>query len=762
MDSFYGGKQGISFVIKASFKSVEEMRKNFALGASYTDVSYGEYCLIDTDNKNDPSNGEVYYRGLDYQNTENNGAVYIGQIVGPSSGTPLFQMSTIKEVIDKTQEPLGEFGYRCYPTGYKTDEEGHVIGYTITDSNDETNPPIATFPFNKAHDTSLVPGKYIENGEIKYKDEITWTWCNIRSNNKNTDSWFYVGFEIPYMVIDYQTKTVSAYDDVTGEILENPVTMERTDDGEHPFYMGLELGIPKGIKGDSLRNLKIITPTEDLKGYIYTPQDIVTDETTGEISFSASSYVGIDDDIKNNRKILVYEYYFYDKRKNPNLIDGDMVYVYLGDYNVISKVDLDKDGTLVISYTHDDAQELEEKIQWIENVSLNNETGSFDIKYNTQNEQTHISDLNWIKDIQLDPDGTLRFYHTVDGKIDVKEKEVKYIDTLSVGTKNPGWFEVLFNTGESLGFQLNWVTDVDIDQETGNLIISYADPEYGTEDNGQVVIPALFKMIISADASNDGILSFRTNTDETILLKQTGNTEENFRLKVIDQILVQTGINDDKHIQIKYNTSNEYVPIGDPINYIEDIVVRESDLHLLVLFSDPSYRHDIAVDGPLAEDGTGKYGAKWVTGILGSSGQIYDKVYWRDYGTIKDQSGILVGLNVSPEDLGDLDIITYLNKTYPNGLTGGNYSQKVVTFGDFNDLNAQKNFYAFDYNKYKWYYLGQISDSGVRDAVIFTEGQYNDDDVQDLSINGIAFIKINNSVNISDVPKYWTRNYSGA
>ena len=68
MDSLYGGHQGISFVLKASYQSVAQMISAFKNGANYKSVWYGEYCLIDTPNKNDADNGKIYRRGLDYQN----------------------------------------------------------------------------------------------------------------------------------------------------------------------------------------------------------------------------------------------------------------------------------------------------------------------------------------------------------------------------------------------------------------------------------------------------------------------------------------------------------------------------------------------------------------------------------------------------------------------------------------------------------------------------------------------------------------------
>ena len=108
MDSLYGGHAGVSFIIKASFKSVADMEEKFRAGAAYRDVWYGEYCLIDTPNKNDADNGKIYQRDIATSNNAS-GKKYIGQIVGPSSGTPYFQMNTIEEVEKISKEKLGEY-----------------------------------------------------------------------------------------------------------------------------------------------------------------------------------------------------------------------------------------------------------------------------------------------------------------------------------------------------------------------------------------------------------------------------------------------------------------------------------------------------------------------------------------------------------------------------------------------------------------------------------------------------------------------------
>lgn len=156
LESFYGGKQGVSPVIKASFEYVNTQDPAYAtrLGdttkltkteayrlraasikkddntlynpgdlvtwtsdllapltmdecfkdVNYTDVWYNELCIIDTQNKLNPNNGKIFRRTLKrYQNPNTEGitdvdalyAEYIGQIVGPSGGVPNLDLGSL-------------------------------------------------------------------------------------------------------------------------------------------------------------------------------------------------------------------------------------------------------------------------------------------------------------------------------------------------------------------------------------------------------------------------------------------------------------------------------------------------------------------------------------------------------------------------------------------------------------------------------------------------------------------------------------------
>lgn len=741
MDSFYGGKAGISFVLKGRFDSIDDMVQAFKRGDSYRDVWYNEFCLIDTPNKNDVDNGKLYQRGLDYTN-DMGGAVYKGQIVGPMSGTPFMQMNTIQEVKNQSTKAIPEDWERVYPTGYDTDGEGHVTGYKTTLDAGEESKPIATFPFSKAHDTSLVPGK---NEDGTFVDEITWTWCNIRTPDGNKSSWYYVGFTIPYMVVEYDTHVVSQYN-ASGNYQADTTTVERTDDKTHPFFTSWDFGIPKGVKGDAIRNLRVITPTSG--DTIYSPSAITVNTASGLVSLGEPGYSGQSEDIAAGRKILVFDMYYYDNQINP-----DPVMVYVGDFNKIDNITLADDGTLTVDFSHDDNTVFSRKIKWITSTTLSPDTGVFTVNYNN-GDPAFTTTLDWIKRIELDDDGTIHYWHTKDNRDESYNNVIKWVTGVELNPTT-GLFTMNFNYGSPLTRQLDWVDDIYIDEDTGEITLHHVNAAIG--EDGEVTLPAHLKLITSADVSTNGVVTMHTNTGEDIVLNETG-TEDPFQIKIIENVLLNTALADDKRIQVKYNTERTNTYIGDPINYVYDMVVRDSDFHLLVLFNDPTHR---ATAGDLDTSGKDAEGVQWVEGVTGSDGNTTGTgIYWRDYGTIKDQSGVLIGFNLTQADIGEgNDILNYLNEHYPNGLTEGATKQKIVTFSPTAD--DSKDFYAFDYNSYTWYYLGTISDTGSRDVMLRTQGQISDTDLRNLNTNGLLFKIIQTSGLKTDaIPEFWGRDYN--
>lgn len=951
-DSFYGGAPGNSFIIKEVFNSVEEMKAAFSKGANYTDVWYHEYCLIDTPNKNHRDNGKIFQRGLDYQDPETAGSIYIGQIVGPSGGTPYMQITNIETIKDIAGTPMGDYEYKRYPI--KKDENGFFV---TTDEGDGHDILIDSYGTENPA-PSLIPGKKVnDDGTIEYRDELRYTWCNIRKDNNTSDSWFYIALEIPYTVTDRSVHTSSPYyleDGVDadgnpykagdriptilnpdGTVKITPATIERVDDKTHPFYMHYNLGLPKGIKGDSLAAFRVIVPTAD--DVIYDFSAITFDEnpTTnfpGErpVIIGNSGYEGQQDDIDHQREILVYDLYIYDLTRNP-----DPITIYVGDYNLIDDVTLDADGTLTVHYTHDDDTVFEKTIRWIDNITLttgdgkngghfqidyNNgdpsfeeditwpksvevledgtvkhiyagvgepgsgidpdtgiklqenlikwitnvnlttgdgeDGGHFNIDFNngTPSYETDLmwiknieiksdgtiiythagSDpdngidkqgiktepkklqwvngvtlnvengeliltysneappyktiLDWVKSIKLDADGTIHFIHTAqqpvgtsDNPIESQDEYYNNVIRWVTGVKldpTNGKFTMDFNYGDPYVEQLNWVTGVEIDEETGDITIKNSDPAVG-----DVLLKAKLKLITKAQAYEDGVVEFLTNTNESIYVEQAEDPTQHFHLQRIDDVKIDTGIEDDKHVQIKYNTGPDYNKIGQPINFIQDVVIRKTDFHLLVLFSDPSHR--VTEKDLVRDEETGKLTNKdkdgniWYNNITGSDGTVYSPtVYWRDFGPTRDESGILIGFKITKKDLdkGDTDgpnanpILNYLNNRFPQGLTGEEGPEvdgwqatrgKIVTYSLGENENEKQDFYAFDYLKKTWYYLGEINDKFRLDVALAVpeNAELHEFYQSILPTNGLYFMGDTFVTSDSPIPEFWNPGY---
>ncbi len=398
MDSFYAGRPGYSFVIAKSYASVAEMVERFKKGPEYSDVHFNEYVLINTVDKHDKDNGKIYRRGMDYTN-EFGGAQYVGTIVGPSGMAPHVEMSTLKEVDEMPKEE----GVR-----YRFSEGSWSV------END-----------------ALVPGK---TDEGEFNDEIKWNCYSVRTEN-NDDCTAYIGFQIPYPVIDYSAESVDPYynrsdaaehtDNFTNENL-----VERTDEKDHPFHEHWHISIPKGIHGAGFENLRVIA---------------ANDETV-----TVEEYPNQEDDKEKGRKIWVVDYYHYDKESN-----GEKVTLYVGDYNVIEDINIDNDGNVTIAYTHDDEKKIE--LIWLNGLDIQ-EDGTVVLHYTNQEDTQLDTKVKWLVDVNVDTgeDGEGEGTGT-------QQVRVKY-NTDAAESK-----------GTAIGKPLNYIMKTAVTEDF-HLIIKHSDP----------------------------------------------------------------------------------------------------------------------------------------------------------------------------------------------------------------------------------------------------------------------------------------------
>lgn len=725
MDSFYGGKQGVSFVIKASFKSIDDMVNSFKNNEDK--VWFGEYCLIDTVNKNDKDNGKIFRRGIATStNAKLGGAEYIGQIVGPSSGTPLFQFDTLDNVIeysninDKEKYDPENGDIRVYPTqisdgkitqyNYRKDENGQ---YKDRDIIRDKNGLITSYAKNIKTVTSTIDNGGLVSG--KEQDGIKWTWCNIKKANENSESWFYVGLKIPYLVNEFDAKSVNPYDN-NGNYKGKVAIIPDENNDNHPFYKKYTLEIPRGIKGDSLDGIKVITlsSANQIKqnvtsndNYIYTwNQFSVNNQGETYLSDEEPKYSKNITDNDFGRQIIVYEYRVTDKTVN-----GKKYLVYVGDFNIVEKINLSQDGILKIYYTHDGDREND----------------------------------------------TQKFVETQ------KEK-------------------------------LEWIQSIEISEENGNITLVYNTKDEKGNNNRKTLTTVKLRNITKASINNKGNLNFGFNTttdgvNDSITVK--GSDNKDFIFKGIQNVSLLSDLDADKHLTVTYTTKTKDEQnfdkelIGSPINSIYSTAIDESNFHLLILFEDKDHRYngEDSTQSPhvITKDETAnnqylKEGSIWVrktiSGENPKSGT--DKTYWwLDLGSVKDNAGILIGINVTPQmvkDSGYGDILTYLNKTYKGGLTsnenGRSLIGKIATYGD---ATSDKEFYAYDYTPKTeidgsvsypngWFYLGKISETKEREILMYSSE--NIDDITSVASplmkdRGIAIYYKSISENFGSLPTYW-------
>lgn len=570
-NSFYGGRRGASFIISKSFKTIFAPAENntgfnkiirmdlgleenatittaqrntwlaencmvycFSQGGAYQTVHYDEYVIIDTYNKNDIDNGKIYRRGYDYNN-EMGGANYVGQIVGPAGMAPHTELKDYNKVIKMTTE------------------DGLVIpndGTTITDKGfNQYRKTQASLSINGEKD--LVPGHYFdEEGADVFNDTIEYVACSIKDFESH-ESTVHIGFKIPYLVNIYTANSVSPYyhrsdlepKDLEGDLkwaawdtaseqlngkgtdnFNNKELIKRTDDLSHPFFSTWNIAVPKGIKGESFKNFRVTT---------------VTEESIKDITLQ--DYEGKQDDIyideNKKRQILVYDYYDYDR--DPS---GDPVAIYLGDYNMIENIEFIDDGTISINYTHDDKDTYVNLIKWIKNVQLNPETGEFIINFNYGGQDTQIREsLTWVKNVDLSETGTFTIdYTNKDNK--VYENYIKWINNITLD-KETGHFKITYNTKDTNGqptvyeTDLSWVKEIEI-AEDGTVIIDYS-------TGNPTTYSQLIKWVTNLDLANNGALTVHFNDE-------TSNTFDN-KIKWI----TDTTMSADGEITVKYNDNSE-------------------------------------------------------------------------------------------------------------------------------------------------------------------------------------------------------------
>ena len=515
-NSFYGGRDGQPMIIKKKYSTVTEMLEVFK-DPSNLEVNFGEYAIIETVNRNNPENGRIFRRGSDYNNKTNNmvdswilntdtkifenqsieacGAIFISQIVGPSGNAPHLHLLSTKD--DVTEQ------YQDY-----SNKPGYDVKIGSDDSEASTN---------ELGLGNLVPGKDGNN----FNDKITWRYCSVRDENQQeTDA--YIGFEIPYTVIEWEAHSENPYYnrndaryDENGILIEGTetdnfintdlITRHEDDNSQHPFYQKWQIHIPKGIHGQSIKNLRIV------------------DEGTQE----------------KPKQVLKYDYYDYDTIGNP---EAEIITV--GDYNIIQNINLSDTGYLDIDTTAS-IGEIHQQLQWVKDITFK-EDGTVVLHYidGTTSENTYENLIDWIKSIHIAQNGKVTVVsNNGTGLLAEDQSKLKWVE--GVALEQDGTFKQTYNNGETTPQQttkLKWATNIQVNND-GTITTEY--------NNGDQSVQG---------PTMDWIKSATLNDQKMLNIDYVNAKDISVNLKTPNEIILNSD-NNGTTFYATYNTG-ERVPIG--------------------------------------------------------------------------------------------------------------------------------------------------------------------------------------------------------
>ena len=423
LESFYGGKQGVSPVVKARFKYVDtndpaylrqidngfsaDSLKSEVMDAcfadvSYEDVWYGQLAIIDTTNKRNPNNGKLFRRVLPRTESEveEGGTLhgeYIGRIVGPSEGYPKIRFGSINNITNQIEKD-GNGSTPDKTVEYNFPTKNGIID---TDNFDEVDP--AVLEANKENN-QLISGLN--------KNSIHYSWVNVRNNidGEDQESYVYLGFQIPYTYFDFNFNAIDWKNDSLSHNWDNKTAYE---DGSQPFYQKRTFGIPRGVKGNGVGFLTRTTFGEFINSgkegateILYDFKDLY-EESTGK--FDIKDYQGEypqfeEDNLTEDSAILVYTFYMYDSTYN-NDNKTKIVTCYFGKITDIESIELKNNGSFEIKYSSGTSEVLN-TLKWIKKTEMFSSKDNNDIKdsiritYNTD-EKEEFSPLRFLESLQI-------------------------------------------------------------------------------------------------------------------------------------------------------------------------------------------------------------------------------------------------------------------------------------------------------------------------------------------------------------------------
>lgn len=581
MSGFYGGREGRSFIIAKNFNSVADMASAFN-DPGYTEVNFDEYVLINTLNKNNPENGQVYRRGYDYtsnrkilsytlKKTETeegkveitytskeidaNGAVYIGTIVGPAGAAPTLKfgyyddirlidiMAKYNNIDFSTIERLTEYFNTIYPSGSAK-----------YDVNEDL---LVSDPDSYAGTTNFIKTNTID-GEV-----LHFHYDSIYENKTDSLGWY---------LVNVNAIRVGEGSYSLGRDLVPGVEYELDENGNYTY---------EEVDGIKCLKIKPNSYQKTIDWKYCSVRNENNEDTTSYIGFRMAS------------PVVEFEAISTDAYKKGNLID---------------KLSVDMNKTDITDHPFYSRWRLKvpkgikgDSFDSLQVTKLNADDTYYDINDEKLEDYSTIYDYITYKKYNYDDDAEGTFKTYVLGKYD----QIKNLQFNEDGT-----FKIERTHADTITKILHWITGASL-ESNGTFTLNFNDSKWNSGDivDGVMKKEKLIKWINNISLKDNGTLEVAFNNGDTSSLEKaltriTGVTYENGELKItfnnesINTFTAEINgiknveIGEDQKLKITYS-NNKSESIGEPINYIKKIE-RDTDAnspsfnHLLAEYSDPT------------------------------------------------------------------------------------------------------------------------------------------------------------------------------
>ena len=700
MSSFYGGKQGRTYNIVKRFDTVAAMVQAFSGGGAYTEVNYGQYVIIDTvltSGRSNLENGLLYRRGFDYNATtdltkpnqtdskyrNNNGgfdqesfqydwsnwvqnpgagAIYVGQIVGPEG-------QTAKVKVEKWSQFVTQKNSHNYDGDWNS---------IYLDRN---------------------PGKYKQNNQIKYRDNVQVAYVNIRNQHGDIEQAF-IAFDIPYTSLETELVNTDPYM-AAATVYENPASTA------HPFYYKWDFEIPAGKHGEDV--YQMVKETGKDIGYSLTKDTSIKSGKTYYTKNSSGNYTAVATPVVANIKtyyekntittdgegkaiVTGDQYITYSTRSYQESAEGDVT-SHLGrwPYRVINEISPVSSARQFFTWTSG-ASASEGQI------------------YKIQDGQADTYVAICIKSGKV---GTLPSFGTQIGKV-VQSNTTQWLVTTLPKTAPANIIRVDYKAGNNTDLPYRQINYIFVDS-LGKMYATYTDNPstayYVTEvnsiksidsDNNQGFITIRFKNGTSQQFSivQDFTASYK-DSDSTFTVsywKGGIKTTNKYFIKAIKSIqLTNANEPEQQKFVATYNyknSNNQAATITQNVSGLLNSILafdRYGD-NIILLYSDPTVRENIPSDKVIIRD--------WVNPV---SGIAYSNLRWYNLGPLGAQyhvQGEFTLSDILPDGWLEHGFRDFTNIRDPY------YSPIFVQYGDLSDRAGwvitiaegnKKSIYAYDY-----------------------------------------------------------------